>query len=112
MSETILTGYKLLRLRPPYSTQDRISAFCDGRGVAYPKNGKVNRPFNCGPLGVFINKRSAENCRNDHAGPFRIIVKCRYKKSKDTKFWNSDRISAPLTLPRGTDFADWVECLE
>ena len=108
-----LYGYKLI-------TKDKRGSiyitFYEMGHTECPKNKVVHRPDNCGPLAVFKTLKSAQLFKGNYCKHL-IIVPCKYKKSKDTEFWQYEK-HAPQGMnnfdsyPEGTDFADKVICLE
>jgi hypothetical protein len=110
----IKQGYKVV-YNSPFKKQPLCSVWSP-KTIPYYKGKKTKRPIKCGPLAVF---NSLENAQN-FASIDDQIFKCRYKESKDKKFWFFNTINGLIEyseysterLPKGTRFADWVILLE
>lgn len=119
MKQEWVKGWKVIRIN---CGESRVSCTSDGHEVLYEKDKITGRPENCGPLAVFKTREVAREFKRRfwyHWRGCRIkIVKCLYKKSEDTYLWYDgsycDHNHRPTRreLPKGTDFADEVKCLE
>lgn len=112
MKQEWLTGWKVIRKITRQS--------CTGNHrhmVTYKKYGITGRPKHCGPLAVFKTMEAARRFvrtiwgHSKHSHNHIKIVKCLYKKSKDTSLW-TDNLRCDCDFPDGTAFADEVNCLE
>ena len=108
MTKPLLKGWKVLRY-------GRMSCTNYGQVVRYKKRRKTYRPFNCGPLAVFIEEFDAINfIRRTNFHGLKHIP-CLYKPSRDRNLWkmaSTTHCYPTVRIPNGTDFADHVTCLE
>ena len=110
MTKRLEVGYKVL-------THNRISCASAFAIVSYRKMRRTLPKNDCGPLAVFKDRESAQNFIINELTPYSIknylIVKCKYKKSTQRALWRwgGTKIHPHFHIP-GTDYADWVTCLE
>ena len=140
-STKIQEGYKVLRKQSNGTRTSCIFGRTDhwngAKSVEYPVDERVHRPKYWGPLAVFCSERPAEAFLQytiQRCAAHRI-VRCRYKPSKARALWyhldkrelyvlslawlvrggrgHPPGLGSRLgSLPSGTRFAEWVECLE
>ena len=102
----LLYGWKVI-------TYHRWSAIRTSSGLEYEKGKRAHRSKRRGPLAVFTSKKYAEKFANFYSsGRFQLqVVTCKYKPSRDKMFWTEYSVHE-FSSPPGTDFADFVTCLE
>lgn len=112
MTALVKQGYKVLR--------DNRSSIWVRRSYAlhYPVRRKVHRQLDCGPLAVFTTLHAANHFvihLNGWHGDLNftcLVVRCSYKPSEDYRLWIDPNPRRPVSVPAGTDFADFLTCKE
>lgn len=77
--------------------------------VTRPRGGGGNKEKEVyGPLAVFVTRRDAERFATRGVNP---ITRCVYRRS-ERRYLSNQRDGTTTAVPRGTDYAEWVLCLE
>ena len=106
---SLLKGFKVIK------TIDRSSCCPPNKEslMIYPTREKVQRKPGYGPLAVFDIEYAAHSFVISIGKEDLWSVKeCIYRRSGRNILYTPCIVSGPFSLPYGTDFADWVICLE
>ena len=123
MTKLLLYGWKVVEALTRVSAMATTYSPGLTNRVEYPVGKRVFPFKHCGPLAVFTNRWDAKDFAEDYSywstnhSKNLIVIKVRYKRSMTYTLWyvTPRGYLQHCTLyeyPSGTDFADFITCLE